>query len=395
MQQIRPLKIVQFVIDPFQQPVSGAELRNDAVRKALSQIADVAVVSPQSFGVSGKRLSYSKSTPTLLVPDDACMKNFVKYINEEIPDIILLEGVSLLKFGEQILKKGNSFFPNVILDSHNVESALQEELVLGTASASIRKLRALLFGGGLSRAREADARAVQLFNRVLVPTRSDYRRLSNLVGPDLAKAKIRVVENIAPEWALDHLADGGQGAPENGRPVNRLLFAGHLRYRPNVDAVGDLLSGIWPRILSEFPEMHLRIAGRSPKSRIRRWTASGRNVELVADPQFMADIYSACDAVIIPLRSGGGSRLKVLEALAVGKPVIATAKAVEGLDLDEGKHWLRAEAPDDYVRAVALLNESRQCVADLVQNGREIVRRRYGNDAMEASLKSVLSEFRP
>ncbi|MCP4998604.1 MAG: hypothetical protein GY933_07530 [Hyphomicrobiales bacterium] len=130
MQQIRPKKIVQFVVDPFHQPVSGADLRNDAVRKALLPIADVTVVSPQSFSSGAKRLSYSKSTPTLLAPDDACMQNFVNYIEEERPHIVLFEGVALLKFCEHLHSNRHSSSPAVILDSHNAESALLEEIVM-------------------------------------------------------------------------------------------------------------------------------------------------------------------------------------------------------------------------------------------------------------------------
>ncbi|MCP4317253.1 MAG: glycosyltransferase [Hyphomicrobiales bacterium] len=254
-------------------------------------------------------------------------------------------------------------------------------------------MRKLGFERKLTRARNADARALQLFSHVMVPTHIDCRRLGDLVGDKTADDKIRVVSNIAPNWALDHLTGGPEPLNGWGGSLKRLLFVGHLRYRPNVDAVDDLLHRIWPRLQMEFANLHLCIAGRDPKSRVKRWVKSAENVKLIGDPESLEEIYATCDAVIIPLRAGGGSRLKVLEALAVGKPVIASAKAVEGLELFDGKHWLRAETPADYVSAIRRLNDNPDLAGELAANGQALVKMRHCADALEASLRSVFSEI--
>ena len=383
------------MVDPFQQPVSGADLRNEAVRKALLPVADVKVVSPQTFSPDARRLPYSRSTPTLLAPDDACMQNFVNYIKEERPQIVLVEGVALLSFCERLVSTASASQPTLVLDCHNAESALLEEILYAGTPNLARRLNALRFDGKLNRARDADARAIKLFARVMVPTHSDRERMEILAGSPAARDKIRVVANIPPKWTLDDLKTSSGTQRLQHRPVRRLLFVGHLRYRPNVDAVRGLLRHVWPRLSREFAGMQLCIAGRDPKSRVRRWARSADNVQLIADPVSMKDIYASCDALVAPLRAGGGSRLKVLEALAAGKPVIASAKAVEGLDLVDGRHWLRAETPAEYAAAIRRLDKDPDLVAGLTENGRGLVAIRYNEPALTSVLKSLIAELVP
>ena len=395
MQKARPLKIVQFVVEPFQQPVSGADLRNDAVMRALLPVADVKVVSPQTFSTNERRLAYSKSTPTVLAPDDACVQNFVNYIGREKPQIVVVEGVALLKFCEHLCSASKTDRPILILDCHNAESALFEEVLAMEAPKLARRIKSLGNGRKLHSARNADARALNLFARVLVPTQNDQLRLEKLAETPAARDKIRIVANIAPKWTLEHLSLSGGVVQEGRRPVRRLLFVGLLRYPPNVDAVRGLLRQVWPCLTSEFSGMHLSIAGRQPKSRIRRWVKSADNVDLIADPASMKDIYASVDAVVVPLKAGGGSRLKVLEAMAVGKPVIASAKAVEGLEMVDGRHWLRAETPADYVAAIRRLDNEPDLASELAENGRGLVSIRYNEQSLESALKTLIAEVTP
>lgn len=177
------------------------------------------------------------------------------------------------------------------------------------------------------------------------------------------------------------------------RPVTNLLFVGHLSYPPNVEAVRFLMREIWPRLRSEFPDLRLTIAGRSPKRRLVGWARGDARIRLHADPEDLKPLYDRCDAVIVPLRSGGGSRIKVLEALACAKPVIASGKAVEGLDLEDGVHWLRAENPADYADAVRRLRSVPEVARELTTSGRRLVEERHTTAVIAENLKAVVDNL--
>jgi len=386
-------KAVQFVIDPFQYPVSGAEIRNDALYRAFAAVAETTVISPQQFSSFGKRVSICKSVPTLLNPDESCVQNFVKFILAEKPDILLVEGVGLLNFYIGLLSAGHDHVPLTILDCHNVESALLEELRLGNLGCAKHAWRSFRHSKAIANARLADRKAVTLFDRILVPTPEDRNRLVKLAGSMDEGSKIRVVNNLPPAWALDHLEASENGVQDRLPPATRLLFVGHLRYQPNMEAVKDMLQSIWPAVLDSFGDMRLVVAGRNPPRWMKRRIEAAAKVELCADPASMATLYDACDAVIIPLSSGGGSRLKVLEALAVGKPVVASEKAVEGLGLVDRIHFMKAETPDDYVAAIGMIRANPGLVKELIDNGRKLVRERFGRSLLDDGIKNLLLEL--
>ena len=354
-------------------------------------VADVTVVSPYDFTVSGQRLTGRKSTPTLLEPDEACVLNFVKYIDREKPDILFFEGVGLLNFCKALVSQSVARKPGLVLDCHNVESALWESTVFAKMGGW-RRLWKPRTGDALESARRADREAVRLCDVVLVPTHEDRQRLADLLRDEKEADKIKVVPNVAPAWSLRRLA---AAPPADVRDeIRRLLFVGHLRYAPNVEAVGDLVHRIWPKLHAEFPHMQLIVAGRNPARRVRRWTGSRKGIELRADPPSLDEIYAGCDVAIIPLRQGGGSRVKVLEALAAGIPVIATAKAVEGLGLADGRHWLRAETAEDCLTAVRHLVQDRALRERLVREGRALVAERYTQKALADTLAPIIADLR-
>jgi glycosyltransferase involved in cell wall biosynthesis len=92
-------------------------------------------------------------------------------------------------------------------------------------------------------------------------------------------------------------------------------------------------------------------------------------IQLIANPKEIAPIYDQADIVVVPLAEGGGSRIKILEALALGCPIVATAKAVEGLGLVPDRHFLQAENAADMARAVARLFKNESLVKLLIEEG--------------------------
>lgn len=121
------------------------------------------------------------------------------------------------------------------------------------------------------------------------------------------------------------------------RDPNRILFLGSLEWRPNLDAVALLLDRIFPAVRALVPDAKLWIVGRNPPEHLTRRAAETPGVELLANVPDVRPYLARSSVMAVPLRIGGGSRLKILEALATGLPVVSTRVGAEGLRLEHGR----------------------------------------------------------
>jgi glycosyltransferase involved in cell wall biosynthesis len=138
-----------------------------------------------------------------------------------------------------------------------------------------------------------------------------------------------------------------------GHPPLSLLFVGNFVHPPNVDAAMHMMNDIFPRVQKHCPAVVLYIVGDKPPPEVRRMAS-----EQVVVTGFVADIvhYLNCAAVVVaPLRLGGGMRVKVLEALAHGKAVVASPLAVNGLNVVNGEQVVLAQGEQQFGEAILQL----------------------------------------
>lgn len=179
-------------------------------------------------------------------------------------------------------------------------------------------------------------------------------------------------------------------APLPGDPPLRIGFFGGLDYGPNRDAVGWLAREVAPALARAAPvpwEIHL--IGRGGPELLAELGA--RDPRLVAHG-FVPDVapyLASCRAVVVPLRAGGGTRIKVLEALAHGRPVVSTTLGAEGLALRDGEHLLVGDTADDLAHALAGLLADADLAARLAASGRARVQEAYTPEALARALADV------
>jgi glycosyltransferase involved in cell wall biosynthesis len=212
------------------------------------------------------------------------------------------------------------------------------------------------------------------------------------------------VSGLDAEWFRREFSARSVGVVENGvdtgffQPVNverdrwRILFLGSLDWRPNLDAVAMLLNSIFPAVRSAEPSARLEIVGRNPPASLRLQIEKTPGVELYANVPDVRPHLARCGVMAVPLRIGGGSRLKILEALACAMPVVSTTIGAEGLHLRAGHHLdVVSDVEQMAAGLLRALRDPKRARAQ-AEEGRQIVLERYDWDVLADQLEQIWLE---
>jgi len=153
---------------------------------------------------------------------------------------------------------------------------------------------------------------------------------------------------------LEHYRPDSSGR----EPSPLLMFVGAMDWEPNIDAVEYFCKRIWPAVQAAVPGAHFRIVGRNPDRRVL--SLAGGPVEVTGRVHSVADQLHEAAVVVVPLRIGGGTRLKIYEAMATGKAVVSTSVGAEGLDVHPGKDILLADTPETFCDSIVTLLRDRE-----------------------------------
>lgn len=280
-------------------------------------------------------------------------------------DVVQAEGIELGRY-LLALRHNRDRGPLLAFDDHNAEHLLQRR----AAKASSRHPRQWpLAAYSLVQA----ARLRGLERRLL--RRCD---VTFCVSPDDAAALRRLDPRTAPVVApngVDTEYFAPQAGPPDGPRID-LLFSGTLDYRPNVDAIAWFAKRVWPRLAAQRPGLHVALVGRSPAPAVRDiarqygFLVTGA----VADDR---PYFAAATVYLLPMRFGGGVRLKLLNALAMGRAVVTTSAGREGTRVEDAVHVLVADDPASFAAAVEQLLDDAALRARLGAAGRDYVRARH------------------
>ncbi len=169
----------------------------------------------------------------------------------------------------------------------------------------------------------------------------------------------------------------------------RVVFVGSLDWRPNQDAVKLLLESIFPQVRAKEPRAKLSIVGRNPPEWMHEAARETAGVTVFGSVPDVRPHLATCGMTVVPLRVGGGSRLKILESLATSTPVVSTRVGAEGLRLTPGKHL--TVTPDETGMAEAILNvmADPDAAADQADEGRRLVLREYDWAPLATKLEEI------
>src|SRR5262245_35026062 len=231
--------------------------------------------------------------------------------------------------------------------------------------------------------RALEAEWLPRFDHVLVCSERDRAAVQRRAG----HAALHVVPN-----GVRRPGPAAAGSPETGGCI-RLLFVGSLSYFPNVDAATVLCRDVLPRLRARLRrDVRVEVVGRRPSAAVAS-LADIPGVTVHADVVRLSPFYARAQAVVTPLRAGGGTRLKILEAFAHGVPVVSTSVGVEGLDVVSGQHLLIGEDPAELVEACQRLLETPGLAGRLRAEALRIIAARYDAAVVAGGIRTLFGEW--
>lgn len=216
------------------------------------------------------------------------------------------------------------------------------------------------------------------FNLNLVCSEEDRLHLIRLHG----QPNIRLLPNGVD---TDHFRSGGHSYTHN----NTLLFTGNMDYDPNVDAVQYFVRDIFPLITKQFPDTVFIIAGQRPVDKVKALD-NGSNVRVTGFIPDLTEMYNTASVVVAPLRFGAGTQNKVLEAMAMGIPVVCSNIGFAGLGIASGEGAFMKTDSASFAEQVCLLLGDEGLRETTGKKGVEVIRRSFSWDTVAAQLESYL-----
>lgn len=177
----------------------------------------------------------------------------------------------------------------------------------------------------------------------------------------------------------------------SGSLPGRLVFVGSMDWDPNEDGIVWFLNKMYSRIRSAAPNSSLVVVGRNPSARLRSTASNYPHVELTGRVSDVRPHLSEAEVVIVPLRVGGGTRIKIPEAMAMGKAIVSTAIGAEGLPFHSGRELCIADRPEDFAEAVIRLLHDRPLRNSIATAARKAVAERHSWNSVVDSLEETLT----
>jgi polysaccharide biosynthesis protein PslH len=268
----------------------------------------------------------------------------------------------------------------IALNCHNVEHVILEryaKLETNPLKKYYATVESLLV-------RRAERRSCQQASLIMVCSQVDLEIL-RLLHRDV---RAFVVPNVINTNLIRPIEGSSL---DSSKPV--LLFQGGMDWYPNRDAVEYFIRTILPRVRIQYPETRLTVAGRNPPIKFVEQFRSDPNIEFTGTVPDMRPYLADATVVIVPLRLGGGTRIKILEACAAGKPIVSTRVGAEGLDLRPGKEIILADDPAEFASAIVNLLEDPAQAEAVAKSARAVVLERYDHKTLKKSLDALISSL--
>lgn len=292
---------------------------------------------------------------------------------KELFDVVHLDGLPLVQYVSLIPSK-----LNVVFDLRDSWSVLYKRKV--NNSSWPEKLLHLL---KLNMVRRYENHALSLHLKTVLLSAEDKKALQNRLCN--IKGKITLIPNgVDTEFFFPN-----KETCDN--ETKNIVFTGALAYPPNSEAVEYFVTAIWPLILEKLPDARFFVVGKGPGRRLLKLRS--RSVEIVGEVDDLRPYIWNAKVVVCPLLSGAGIKNKVLEAMALGKVVVASPVAVEGIPGENGKHYVVCDDPQSMANAVVDLIQSKDKRTVIESEARVFVKETFCWESAAKAFEKLYAEI--
>ncbi|MBS1771811.1 MAG: glycosyltransferase [Bacteroidetes bacterium] len=283
------------------------------------------------------------------------------------PDVVHIESVFLSSYLPAVKKQTNA---KLVLRLHNIEWQVWQRLANETKGF----VKKYYLSNLAKRIRQYEQKVWPLYDVLIPITPVDADVVKQFV-PDLkiitipVGVDIKPANNVEQHWVGYHLAA--------------------MDWLPNCEAIRWFIQDVWPAVHSKEPGFQFHFAGRNMPAEFKAGLPAG----ITCDGEVPDGNAYVVDKkiLIVPLRSGGGIRVKILEAMAMGKVVISTTVGIQGIDAIQGKHFLLADTPEQFASAVSFILNNKVASEQIAQNARHFIAEHYDSASLAQNLTQKLN----
>lgn len=269
----------------------------------------------------------------------------------------------------------------IVFDAHDVQGHLRVAMARGSTG-----LQGVKQNLAARRSRLIEESLVRNSTQVWTCSSEDLRSFSAMYG---VTAPMVVVPNAVDvsyyEQVRGHAAEHSSPAA-----CRTMLFVANFSYAPNAEAGEILVERIFPELIARDPNWRLVLVGSSPTPRMFEASAADSRILVTGVVPDVRSYLSEADVIVVPLKRGGGTRIKILEAFASLRPVVGSAKGAEGIDARDGVHLLIAEEPSEFVDAVLSLASNDSLRTRLVNAAFTLVQASYSWETTARTVESAV-----
>lgn len=275
----------------------------------------------------------------------------------------------------------------IIYDAHNVETAVQRNI-----SSSLQKENSKINPILLAKKIEFIERdLISKVDQIWVCSKEDNSLLQEL---GVKVPPTHIVPNGIDVASYDSVRLGHCPPSTKLDPVlQSIIFTARFGYPPNSEAAQILIDQIYPRLRETFPNCRLMLVGVEPTRYMRQAAKQDPGIVVTGLVPDVRPYLAAASVVVIPLWQGGGTRLKILEAFAAGRPVVSTAKGAEGINVQDGEHLLIRDSIEEFVAAVSQVWSDPALGQKLADSAYNLVRSKYAWEKLSPTIEQAVREL--
>lgn len=261
--------------------------------------------------------------------------------------------------------------------THNVEA----EIFARHAQRARNALMRHIWGAQHRKMARFESAALRGFTSVVTVSERDARQFGEHYG--LASS------STIPTGVDLHFFGWQEPPPIDAAHPPTVVFTGSMDWEANIDGVRFFLEEVWPRVRAEVPDARFVVVGRSPPASLAEMARAQPGVTMTGFVDDVRPHVHRAHVFVIPLRVGGGTRIKAFEAMAMGCPVVSTSIGIEGLDIAAGEHYVQQDDAPGQARAVVELLRERALRQGLSRRARECVEGRFGHRVAAQAFEKI------